>query len=136
MSLPDIRDGLLVRSSTEDIEVTFTNVPGHPSTLFSPGSLLPSVASTVYYPFEVRNENSWETETGYIDSYGALSLFNGFVRQAEGKGIEESSVIQKENENLEDLYSKLPNDNKEDEESPEQVFSQDDDKNNASEKMD
>lgn len=136
MSLPDIRDGLLVRSSTEDIEVTFTNVPGHPSTLFSPGSLLPSVASTVYYPFEVRNENSWETETGYIDSYGALSLFNGFVRQAEGKDIEESSVIQKENENLEDLYSKLPNDNKEDEESPEQVFSQDDDKNNASEKMD
>lgn len=63
-------------------------------------------------------------------------MFNGFVRQAEGKGIEESSVIQKENENLEDLYSKLPNDNKEDEESPEQVFSQDDDKNNASEKMD
>lgn len=135
MSIPDLRDGLLVRSSKEEIEVTFTNAPGSPSTLFSPGSLLPSVASTVYYPFEVRNEDTWETETGYIDSYGILSLFNGFVRRAEEKSAEESSVVQKENDNLEELYSALPNDNKEEAENPEQIFSQDDDKNNAAEKM-
>lgn len=135
MSLPDLRDGLLVRSSKEDIEVTFTKTPGRPSVLFSPGALLPSVASTVYYPFEVRNEESWETETGYIDSYGVLSLFNRFVRQAKGEDIEEASVIQKETEDLKDLYSSLPDDNKEDVENPENVFSQDDDKNSALDNM-